>query len=299
MDIYYPLWYNRYEVNPMIAKFEKQKLPRHCHTSAHKYRNLQNLPHWHIEYELVFCDLGSARVTVNSEQYVLERGHCLFIESGAVHSIQSLSESIISVIKIEPRLVDTAFGENSPASPLICTALPLVDIFSELYGEINNNLRFGSVVSDCIVIKALALIFRGCEMRIRHKNGANERFKELLRLIEERFHDISFAEAADFMCYSKPYFSRYFAGITGMSFSSYLNIIRIAEAVSMLESGKMSVTEIAHATGFGTIRHFNRVFKELTGHSPSSLPGDFVLIRYRKALSTEEFDPTLSSAAIM
>lgn len=283
----------------MIAKFEKRNLSQHSHISAHKYENLHNLPHWHMEYELVFCDFGSARVTVGSEQYILEKGQCLFISSGEVHNIQSLSDSMISVIKIERKLVDDAFEGKIPVSPLIKTDLSLEEIFDELYDEIKNNQAFSTVVCDCLILKTLAFLLRNCEMDIRQESGGSEKYKALLRLIEERFADITFEEAAEFMCYSKPYFSRYFSVVTGMTFSSYLNIIRVAEAVSMLEEGKLTVSEIALASGFGTIRHFNRVFRELTGYSPCKLPKGYTFIRYRSGGETDGFDPTLSSPAIM
>lgn len=218
----------------MIAKFENRKLSENIYTSAHKYVNLQNLPHWHMEYELVFCDSGSAKVTVNSDQYILKKGHCLFIGSGEVHNIHSLSDSIISVIKIDRKLVDTAFEGKTPAYPLIKTDLPLNEIFDELASENREKQSFCTVICDCLILKTLAQLFRSCSMSHRQKAGGSEKYKSLLMLIEKRYTDITFEEAAEFMCYSNPYFSRYFAGITGMSFSSYLNIIRVAEAVSMI-----------------------------------------------------------------
>lgn len=283
----------------MIAKFEKRKLSGQGNISAHKYENLQNLPHWHIECELVFCDYGSAKVTVGSEQYTLEKGHCLFIASGEVHNIQSVSDSVTSVIKIDQKFVETSFEGLIPTCPLIKTALPLEEIFDRLYAEITGNQPFCTVVCDSIILETLALLFRNCDMTARRTAAEGEKYKALLRHIEKCYAEITFEEAAEFMCYSKPYFSRYFSLITGMTFSSYLNIIRVAEAISMLKEGRLTVSEIAYASGFGTIRHFNRVFKTVTGFSPSELPENYVLIQYRKADSSEGFDPTLSSAAIL
>lgn len=282
----------------MAAKFENRTLGT-SHVSAHKYENLVNLPHWHMEYEFIFADCGSARVTVSSDQYMLREGHCMFIGSGEMHNIHSSPDSVISVIKIDQRLIDSAFEGRTPTCPLIETELPLLEVFSEISCELRNGQEFGSVVCDCLILKTLAHLFRSCDMRIRQVSEGNEKYKALLRMIEERCADITFAEAAKFMCYSKPYFSRYFAGITGMTFTAYLNIIRIERAVSLIHEKRFCMTEIAHAAGFGTIRHFNRVFKELTGFAPSEVPENYVFIQYRKTASSEGFDPTLSEPAIM
>ena len=77
-----------------------------------------------------------------------------------------------------------------------------------------------------------------------------------------------------------------------MPFTRYLNIVKVSAALEMLSAGEMSVTEIADACGFGTIRSFNRVFKELTGTIPTIAQGDAVIIR--DVLSDGGFDPTLS-----
>ncbi len=283
----------------MLAKFEKLTLDDAVHISVHKYQNLRNLSHWHIEHELVFCDYGIAKISVGSEQYTLEKGHCLFVASGMIHNINTITESVVSVIKIEQELIDDTFGGLVPVCPLIETDLPLDDVFNRLHSEIIGNKRFGSVVCDCTILETLSLLFRNCPMTERSMASTGEKYKALLSLIDQRFADITFDDAAEFMCYSKPYFSRYFSIMTGMTFSSYLNIIRVSEAVVMLKEGRLTVSEIAHASGFGTIRHFNRVFKELTGYSPCKLPNDFVFIRYRRHDNTDGFDPTLSAPAIL
>lgn len=283
----------------MIARFEQQSLSEGERISVHKYQNLQNLPHWHIEYELIFAEFGTAKVMVNSEQYTLTKGNCIFINSGEVHNIHAQTDTVISVIKIDQRLIDTAFEGKTPSTPEIQTTARLDLFVDNLLQEINSKQQFRKIISDCMVINQLAILFRNCNMQNRQKAYNCERYKALINLIEQRFADITFEEAADFMCYSKPYFSKYFSRISGMSFSEYLNIIRIAEAVSMIAENKLPVTRIAHACGFGTIRHFNRVFKELTGFTPKTLPEGYAFIKYRHCETHGGFDPTLSAPAII
>ena len=86
--------------------------------------------------------------------------------------------------------------------------------------------------------------------------------------------------------------------MSGMTFTKYLNIIRIEKAVTLLLESQLSVTEVAQNTGFGTIRSFNRVFKELTGYTPKSLPDDYKFIKIGTAESGG-FDPTLSEPAMI
>jgi len=78
-----------------------------------------------------------------------------------------------------------------------------------------------------------------------------------------------------------------------MNFSEYLNVIRVEHAIEMIKSEpQTSITAISLKCGFTTIRNFNRVFKEITGYSPSSLPKDFVIDTGMRISGTLNFDPT-------
>lgn len=284
----------------MIAKFENQTLSDGKNLSVHKYRNLQNLPHWHMECELIFAETGTAQVTVDSESYRLEGSSFAFVRSGAIHNISSSSENIITVVKIDQSIIEHAFGSMSPVYPLLqFSDISVHDLMDELIRYQNSGLRYGNVICDSILLQLLAEVFSRCDMTARPYECNSEKFKSLLSLIEQQYADITFEQAAEFMCFSKPYFSKYFSRISGISFSSYLNIIRTEKAIAMINEGRLSITEIAHNAGFGTIRHFNRTFKELTGYSPGSLPKDYVFVQYRKSGLSEGYDPTLSSPAIL
>lgn len=294
------MWYNIDEVMTVIAKFENQTLSDGKNLSIHKYRNLRNLPHWHMECELIFAEKGFAMVTVDSESYRLEGNSFVFVRSGAVHNISTVSENIITVVKADQSIIEQAFGSMSPSDPLLqFSSVSVQELLDELIRCQNSDLRYSNVICDSMLLKLLAEVFSRCDMTARPSECNSEKFKSLLSLIEQNYADITFEQAAGFMCYSKPYFSKYFSRIAGISFSAYLNIIRTEKAIDMINEGNLSITEIAHSAGFGTIRHFNRTFRELTGYSPSCLPRDYVFVQYRKSSLTEGFDPTLSSPAIL
>lgn len=55
-----------------------------------------------------------------------------------------------------------------------------------------------------------------------------------------------------------------------MTFGHYLNNYRIEKASDLLKSTEDPITEIVFKSGFGSIKTFNRVFKQIRGCSPSS-----------------------------
>jgi AraC-like DNA-binding protein len=60
-----------------------------------------------------------------------------------------------------------------------------------------------------------------------------------------------------------------FKAQVGMSFTAYLNMIRVKWAEYCLTNSQLRVSETAFQVGFGNLSHFNHVFRKATGLSPT------------------------------
>jgi AraC-like DNA-binding protein len=65
------------------------------------------------------------------------------------------------------------------------------------------------------------------------------------------------------------YFCKLFKRATGLTFTDYLARVRIEKAKTLLLDRNRRVSEIAYDVGFQSLTHFNRVFKNIVGRSPS------------------------------
>lgn len=63
--------------------------------------------------------------------------------------------------------------------------------------------------------------------------------------------------------------ARSFRRETGHSVIAYVHLLRIGRACEMLASGHDDVAGCCFAVGFGNLAHFNRVFRRITGHTPT------------------------------
>lgn len=61
---------------------------------------------------------------------------------------------------------------------------------------------------------------------------------------------------------------RLFQEHMGMSFTCYLNSIRISAACGLLETSRLNATEISEQCGFTSLSNFYRAFHQFTGYSP-------------------------------
>lgn len=66
------------------------------------------------------------------------------------------------------------------------------------------------------------------------------------------------------------YFSRIFSQDMGIGFTAFLKQYRIWVAQELLASQKYSVQDVGDMVGYANSNYFGKVFKEVTGYSPSS-----------------------------
>lgn len=58
--------------------------------------------------------------------------------------------------------------------------------------------------------------------------------------------------------------------LTGLGVNDYINRVKIEQAMQMLASTDLSVTEVSERTGFSSSRYFSTLFKQFTSETPTS-----------------------------
>jgi len=84
---------------------------------------------------------------------------------------------------------------------------------------------------------------------------------------------LSLGQVAKAVNMSTFYFCKMFKKITGINFTDYLSRVRIEKAKNLLLNPNLRISEIAYEVGFQSLTHFNRVFKKITGQSPTQYRG--------------------------
>ena len=95
--------------------------------------------------------------------------------------------------------------------------------------------------------------------------------KEIIgQYIQENYmQDISMQDLARRLNYSEAYFCKLFKQCFGKNFTTYLTEYRVAEAKKLLEQPMVNVRDIGTAVGYLDSNYFAKVFKRITGQSPT------------------------------
>ena len=278
----------------MFANYEKRQFGNEKIWIA-RYKNLNNLLHWHTESEIIWVNKGSAEIIIDKKSYFAEKGSTYYICSEIPHRIITEENSIITVFQVDISLLNE-FNQLSIKSHLLSNDYDIETYYRLIKKNLSKKRAFYYVSANCLMRSLVAEIFTK-EPTEKHVN-TDSVVKSILSFMEQNFQSITFEETAKHFAYSEAYFSRYFKNATGLTFTSYLNYIKINHSLHLIHNSTKAITQIAIDCGFNSIRHFNRIFKEITGYSPKNIPENYpvapIFVSHSKF-----FDPTLSSSIIL
>lgn len=86
---------------------------------------------------------------------------------------------------------------------------------------------------------------------------------------EHSREELSLTKVAKAVNMNANYLSENFKQVTGIKFVDYVAHARFKNACDLLRNSRLRISEIAFAVGFQSLSQFNRVFKKISGKSPT------------------------------
>ncbi len=241
------------------------------------------LYHWHDEMELILITNGSVDIGVRDQIYTAEAGDVLLIAPNVTHCLfASRPDSARLAVLIHPIILGRDMQQGVDVlSRLTCFSrswpepvqAALRDIVEVCYHELTE-------FPPCFSYAVQAQLFRLMTLAVREMPALASELADgtastgsaqaILRYIASHYtSDMSLSSCADALGFSMNYLSRLFHRTFDISFSSYVMALRLRQAEWLLRNDpERPVTEIAYASGFQSIKTFNRVFKQAHGISP-------------------------------
>jgi len=236
--------------------------------------------HSRQDIEVLYMIDNEAEVLAE-DAYELKKNDIAVINAGEEHMIRSRRDAIAFHLLIPYRLMGKLSSEESIFFQCNSVLYPsnnytgLERLLERLLLEyIKVNRADLSGISSILfqVIHELFANFKVDRNRIAVNSGKKQRNKidRILNYIQlHYFETLSLPEIAERFNMTETYLSRYFKEKVGQNYVSYLNDVRLRNAVTDLSQTDKPITEIALDHGFSTPSVFFRYFKSKYGKTPS------------------------------
>ncbi len=217
--------------------------------------------HLHRAFEYFEQKVGSTEVTVGEARYLLRAGEAILIFPMQPHSYRRVADGAARMCIFSSDLVTHFHAKNEGRLPL-SNRMPAV-LPTEVCAE--------------TIFHKKAIAYYVCGEFEKGRDYSSEAVQQSDRLLPALllYADKHFAgscllrDAATEIGYDYAYVSKLFKRKIGISFREYVNGLRIAQSKQLLRSTRKSVEEIAEASGFSSLRAFDREFREQTHMTPT------------------------------
>ncbi|MBQ8837578.1 MAG: AraC family transcriptional regulator [Clostridia bacterium] len=234
--------------------------------------------HWHDYYTLDIILAGNGTHYINSTAYKIERGGIFLIRPSDIHYIDGSEDFHGFFI----RFTEQAIPEKYRGIVHNCRntmqvgekELDALRVYCEAVQSGNVRLAEGCASpweSDIIAHNfSLLLLALASDTPVDGTDlKSDEKITTLMHYLDIHFREnITVEKAAAIANVSPSYFPAYFRKNVGTSYMEHLLSLRINYACALLGSG-FSITDSCFSSGFGSLSHFNSIFKRKMGITPS------------------------------
>jgi len=266
--------------------------PLHFWAAVDVSREADDL-HTHPYVQIWYAKSGTYRHFLGSCEFTLHEGSMVIVPPNFPHCLdtredsvlirceftddfisdipdKALKESLFNTVYLEPLLVHSNkiepyhyFSESA--------AVEINEIFDLLCSEFKKKDEFSAMFVRSNIIRLLAVISREYNEFNHNKQISiyREALNKSLVYIHEHYNEkLYLKDVCQIALIGKSTFSYLFKEILGMSFSSYVQYLRVFNAQKLLVETDRTQEDIAETCGFGRISFFHRVFKSFTGMMP-------------------------------
>lgn len=234
--------------------------------NAYFYTDIRYIQHFHKNFELIYVCEGDLELIINSEKLTLSQNELIILEPYSVHSFYVNDVSKIWVAVFSEDYIHDFAKKNRDIrfSKFKCEKTIEDFLKGKLFYEGKPDLY---TAKSCLYLICGECLKNAYPQKINLSSDFKGR---VIEYISANLNDeISLVSAAKALDYEYHYFSSLFHKCFGVNFKQFINLFRFELACDLLNENEKDISEIAGICGFQSIRNFNRVFKSLSGYTPS------------------------------
>ena len=231
------------------------------------------LPHIHQSIEILYITEGSCEATVDGKSYTLFKNDFIVVFPYRIHAYKDLSEKVRSLVLFSSPDRLTRFGSDwrdaIPETPVLHDEdKSIYRLLSSIHKALKSDQLFKKEIAKGYNTALFGILLPKLHCKTQKKADLSTT-QQLLKYCDNYYTDrLSLDSVSKELGISKYYISHIFNNKLDISFTDYINALRISKAQYLLKETTLSITQISYDVGFSTIRSFNRIFKSISGKTP-------------------------------
>jgi AraC-like DNA-binding protein len=247
--------------------------------------------HSHQEYEIYFFHAGSCRYLIHNQIYDLEPGDVLLMDGMTLHkpNVPPNSEYVRSVVHFRPHWMKSLLRElgslyllkpfekmhhclirtkeNDESKQLEKVIQRLADVCKDH----SSQDRLAEAEMKALLVQALIIVNRLADMGsvklINKKTDRTVHVENIATYIQSNYMQrLTLDSISEALNLSKSYVSHLFKEMTGFTVMEYVMASRLTQVKFSLEmEPDKALKDIAYETGFESVSHFSRYFRDKVG----------------------------------
>ena len=234
--------------------------------------------HYHEYYEIYFLESGERYHILHDSKYAMQPGELILFSPYVLH--RSYGDQNVPFKRLvlyfsasqidSPQLKDALDHGNGLYRPEAKNQKEIHDLLQTLLNEQDDSSVFRSGYMHTLLNMLLFSIMLQVHKEEPAKKEQFDRMRQVISYIHTHYQeDISLEQLAKIFYISPYYLCREFKRHMDCTMVQYLNVTRIMNAQRKLVETDLNITQVSQETGFSNLTHFNRVFKSVTGMTPS------------------------------
>lgn len=275
--------------------------PFHIYSHLDSIGNYSVPLHWHSEIEIIYIEEGQLEINIDMTTVIAKKSDCLFINSEQLHLINSVDNktSLHHAIVFSPQILSSSYFDYCEINYIIPILNNIISFPMLLPRDCQVSKRILNEITDMINVyktantgwqlsiksslyKIISLLISE-DMLINTKNITSikkdyrvDLIKKIINYIHKNYNSKIYIETLALEAnMNVQYFCRFFKSIVGKTPIDYINSYRIEKSVELLQTKKLSISNIALSVGIDNFSYFVKQFKKYKNCTPS---------QYRKSL---------------
>ena len=245
------------------------------------FKSIQKEVHFHSYVEIIYVIKGDVHLAIEDEKYLMNKDDITLINKNSNHSIKTSQDSILVSFQIDYIELCKFAEKNS----VILKEGQIIDKGNINYIKLRESLNSLLI---CFLNNRKRVVFLNLQIQLISEiierfiidsneyldkdinNKYFERVDKIKDYINSNYKEsITLNNLADQQFLSVPYLSKFIKEQFGMTFTEYLNGVRLNYALEDLINTNLPITRIALENGFSTTFLFNKCFKEAYKTTPN------------------------------